>query len=234
MEDRDGAQQSADQMVPLLMGLLHPSSVVDVGCALGTWLKVFERHGVVDYVAVDGDWVNRRLLEIEASRFVAADLRKPLDLQRRFELVLCLEVAEHLPATSAGILVESLTRLGDLVLFSAAVPSQGGVCHVNEQWPAYWAKYFRTHGYVAADVLRPRIWTNSRIAVWYRQNALLFIRESALSSHPLLEAAVKYGPPEPLGLLHPERNESDASSGMLQAVRSLWRRARDLGRTIVN
>ena len=234
LEDRDLGEQSAERMVPLLMELLRPSSVVDVGCALGTWLKVFERHGVVDYAGVDGEWVNRELLDIENARFVAADLSVPLRMPRRFDLVLCLEVAEHLPATSASTLVESLTGLGDIILFSAAVPSQTGPGHINEQWPAYWAQLFRAYGYVPADLVRPRIWNDQRIAWWYRQNVLLFIHERALASYPVVAAAARNATADPLSLIHPDNFLFRVSSRRFPAVRELWHTVRVLARAMTN
>ena len=51
--------------------------------------------------------------------------------------------------------VASLARHGDAVLFSAAIPFQGGAGHVNEHWPSYWAADFAVHGFVAVDTIRP-------------------------------------------------------------------------------
>ena len=70
-----------------------------------------------------------------------------------------LEVAEHIPPECADIFVESLTwGLAPVIMFSAAVPGQGGTLHLNEQWPAYWASKFAQHGYVLIDCLRPQLW----------------------------------------------------------------------------
>jgi hypothetical protein len=92
----------------------------------------------------------------------------------RYDLAVCLEVAEHLPESSAADLVRALTAFAPVVLFSAAVPGQGGVGHINEQWPAYWKGLFEQHGFYRRDPIRPRIWTNERVHWWYRQNIFLF------------------------------------------------------------
>src|SRR5919108_2535643 len=155
---RGGARSSAGVVVPMLIDLFGPRSVVDVGCGIGTWLAAFREHGVADVCGVDGDWVERAALEIPVERFVAADLTRPLRLDRTFDLVLSLEVAEHLPPASADTFIDSLTRLGAAIVFSAAIPLQGGVDHVNEQWPEYWVERFAARGYEAIDGLRPRIW----------------------------------------------------------------------------
>ena len=178
---------SAKAMVPLVMELVHPRSVVDVGCGHGVWLSVFREEGVSDILGIDADWVKREALRIPEEKFMPRDLAQPIRLDREYDLVVSLEVAEHLPAQYAAAFVESLSRLGPVVLFSAAIPFQGGNFHVNEQWPDYWAQLFRGHGYVVADCLRRKLWQNGEVAVWYAQNTLLFIRENHLKKYPLLE-----------------------------------------------
>ena len=101
-----------------------------------------------------------------------------MHLDQRFDLALCLEVAEHLPASSAPVLIESLVSAAPVVLFSAAVPEQGGVHHINEQWPSYWEKLFAERGLRKFDVIRPLIWNNCSIQPWYRQNLYLFTSRS--------------------------------------------------------
>src|SRR5438046_10610902 len=99
------------------MKLTQPTSVVDLGCGIGTWLAVFAEHNVGDYVGIDGDYVDRSQLLIPPERFLSGDLSEPVELNRRFDLAVSLEVAEHLPAASARVLVASLTGLPPVVLF---------------------------------------------------------------------------------------------------------------------
>jgi len=169
-------RESARAVVPVVNELVRPASVLDVGCATGTWLSEWEKAGVSDLVGVDGDYVDRGALQLSPDRFVSADLQRPLSLGRKFDLVQTLEVAEHLDAVHADTFVDSLSRHGDTIMFSAAIPGQGGTHHVNEQWPSYWAEKFEKAGYTTYDVIRPQIWTDSRVRVFYRQNILLFAR----------------------------------------------------------
>jgi SAM-dependent methyltransferase len=187
-------RDSAAEVLPIVLDLLRPVSIVDVGCGLGEWLAVAGDLGVGDFLGVDGEWVQQSQLAIPVEKFLKHDLSTPLELERRFDLALSLEVAEHLPAAAARTLVQSISRAADVAVFSAAIPGQGGRHHVNEQWPAYWADLFQEFGYACYDVLRPRIWNNPRVAWYYAQNCLIFARRS----QPLLGAAVR-----PLSLVHP-------------------------------
>ena len=93
----EGSLNSAKEIVPLLLKLVHPSSVIDVGCGLGLWLSIFRDYGIEDICGVDGDYVNRDLLRISHDKFIAHNLNEPLRMSRKYDLVLCLEVAEHIP-----------------------------------------------------------------------------------------------------------------------------------------
>ena len=136
------ARQSAREIVPLVLNLIKPQSVIDVGCGVGTWLSVFKEYGVENFLGVDGDWLDKRMLEIPEERFLSFDLNKPFYVDKTFDLVVSLEVAEHLLPDSAETFIDSLTQLAPVILFSAAIPHQGGTSHINERWPDYWTKHF--------------------------------------------------------------------------------------------
>ena len=202
----DASADSATRIVPHVMRLFGPRSVVDVGCGLGTWLAAFTAQGVRTILGIDGEHVDREALRIPAERFLAHDLEQPLHLDgdppRRFELALSLEVAEHLPERCAAGFVESLTRLAPVVLFSAAVPRQGGTRHLNEQWPQYWAQQFARHGFETVDCIRPLIWDDPDIAYYYAQNTLCFVAKSSLAERAALQRFVV--PPDGgLARIHP-------------------------------
>src|ERR1700722_8934198 len=196
------ARTAAGRIVPLVQQQLAPPSVLDVGCGQGAWLAVWQQHGVHDVFGVDGSYVDRGRLLFAPECFYAHDLQQPFDLGRRFGLVECLEVAEHLPEASASILVESLIRHGDMIVFSAAPPGQGGHDHVNERSYDYWRALFRQHGYLACDYLRLRILDDAAVDPWYRYNTLLYLSRDAL---PRLSAELQ------ASLIPDERRVSDLS-----------------------
>jgi len=179
------SRHSARVVSNLLKRELQIASVLDVGCAKGTWLKAWLESGVVEYAGVDGNYVSTDDLVIPAGCFTAADLSQPINLQRKFDLVQSLEVAEHLPATAADQFIRNLVlHSTGIVLFSAAPPGQGGEHHINEQPFEYWRAKFREHGFFAYDYLRPSIADDLSVSFWYRFNILLYVREDVQAGLP--------------------------------------------------
>lgn len=181
--------QDATLIWPEVFQFIEPKSVLDVGCGTGTWLKSLESFGIVDYIGIDGNYVTQEKLLIRNENFIGIDLTKPFNLNRKFDLVVSLEVAEHLPEHSSEDFIKSLVLHADNILFSAAIPNQGGQYHINEQWTDYWQKKFAQHGYYFHDIIRSKIWNNSSIHWWYSQNIFLVTKEKSNSL--------------PLNLVHP-------------------------------
>jgi SAM-dependent methyltransferase len=197
---RRSSSPSADVTVPLVMTVLKPRSVVDVGCGEGAWLHVFLREGVQRVLGIDGEYVDRDRLLIPSECFLARDLSQPFALKERFDMAVSLEVGEHLPEVSARSFVSSLASCAPVVLFAAAIPGQRGTCHINEQWPQYWAALFSNHGFDCFDVFRKRIWNDERIQWWYRQNMLVYALRGTSEWSSLCGIAQ---PSLPASLVHP-------------------------------
>lgn len=162
---REGAQRSAAAVVPLVLDVYPAKSVIDVGCGEGYWGAEFAKHGC-------------EVLGVEAHAepvipSVKRDLTEPFALDETFDLAVCLEVAEHLLPECAESFVADLCKLAPVVLFSAAIPDQGGEGHLNEQWPAYWAELFAHNDFMLSAAPRWRIWEDDRVESWYRQNLMV-------------------------------------------------------------
>jgi SAM-dependent methyltransferase len=161
-----------------LLGALPPAlprvSVADLGCGTGTWLAAALATGAQSALGVEGAWVTPTMLDDPRIALVPHDLEQPF-AGPRVDLALSLEVAEHLSPDRADSFVADLVALAPAVLFSAAIPGQGGVGHTNEQWQSWWAARFARHGYAAHDVIRPALWADDAIPAWYRQNAVLYL-----------------------------------------------------------
>lgn len=227
--------KSAREIVPFIVELVKPNSVIDVGCGLGAWLSIFAENGVEEVLGIDGDYVDIERLKIPMSSFLTRDLKQPFTLEQVFDLVLSLEVGEHLPSESANLFVDSLVKLGPAILFSAALPYQPGDFHINCQWPEYWANLFYQRGYVLFDCLRMKFWNNRNVSWWYSQNTLLFIKQSCLSSYPILNEHFHFTTSAPISVVHPDLYQlqqviygsleapSSIKSSLLRQVRSVFK-----------
>jgi|SRR6185312_1647347 len=199
-----GAISSAENVIPIVKEYISPSSVIDVGCGIGAWLSVWRKNGAKEIIGIDGEYVDTSKLLIEKAEFKAQDLEKNFALNKKYELVTCLEVAEHLHEQYAISFIHNLCKLGDVVLFSAAIPAQEGTMHVNEQYPDYWVNIFAKEGFIPIDCLRKKIWDNKNIQWWYRQNMLLFVNKDALANYSLLQEIAINSDKKVLSLIHPE------------------------------
>lgn len=223
----DASLRSARVVAPLVAALVEPRSVIDIGCGRGGWLSIFAEGGVADIAGEDGPWVDPARMLIDAARFTHRDLAAPPAPLRRYDMAMSLEVAEHLDASAAQAFVDYLCALADTVLFSAAVPGQGGTHHVNEQRLSYWVDRFEAHDYALCDVLRGRIWDDRRIAWWYRQNMVLFAKRGSaahkrLSRHPNLNAG-------PIDIIHPDGFFQKADLRTRFVTHPIFTLRRDLG-----
>ncbi len=173
--------QSPREIVPIILQFLQPYSVVDVGCGLGTFVRAFKEAGIPVTKGIDGSWVKKELLfeNIQKEDFIECNLEDRITLKDRFDLAICLEVAEHLSVNRADSFIKDLTKLSDVIVFGAAIPFQGGDNHLNEQWPEFWIDKFEKNGYKVKDVLKNGIWNNKKIYVWYKQNILLFVKQGS-------------------------------------------------------
>ncbi len=194
---------SARGLLPHVVGMFAPSSVVDVGCGVGTWLSVFRELGISSTMGIDGAYVDTSQLLIPRDMFRSHDLSKALRLDERFDIAVSLEVAEHIPSENAQTFVDTLTGLAPLVLFSAAIPFQGGDNHVNEQWPEYWIARFAQRNYAAYDCIRPLVWDNPSVAYYYAQNAFIYVHRERVRDYPALSSLTPAA--GSLSRVHPRR-----------------------------
>jgi len=178
-----GSMASAVVIIDILSEYIELSSALDIGCGIGPWLKVYKSLGL-SVKGIDGTYVNRKKLLIDESEFISADLKNEVNLESKFSIAQSLEVAEHIPESCADNFVKTLVNHSDCILFSAAVPGQGGEDHINEQPLSYWRKKFEGNGYIPVDLIRPIVNGSEKknlVEKWYRYNTILYIKKN--SSH---------------------------------------------------
>ena len=200
VQDHAGIDDASPRTIlSTLFDLYRPRSVVDIGCGPGGWSREAANLGVTDIISCDIPEENRA--SFPPGQFVEIDLNDPTDLGRTFDLAICAEVAEHLPATAADNVVATVCRHAPIAIFGAASPLQGGKGHINEQWPHYWAQRFATHGYRAYDLFRTKLWNDRRVRFYYRQNTFVYADEEhgqllVDAGYPALDQVDPYVHPE--------------------------------------
>jgi SAM-dependent methyltransferase len=193
-----------------------PASLLDVGCGRGTWIRAAMDRGLTDVYGVDGVDIPRDQLFFPYERFRKLNLTSVWDLRRKFDVVLCLEVAEHIDPSHSELFIRNLLNHGDTVFFSAACPNQAGQHHVNCQWPVYWQSIFNANGYVCEDSVRWQMWNITGIEAWYRQNMFTARRvQQGAGAEPRI-----------LPVLHPDLIDCVNPNGRQQ----IWRQLVEDGR----
>ena len=168
-----------------------PTSILDLGCGNGTWLRAAHQAGVNEILGVDGVSIEPQHLLIAEGSFRCLSLHEPVDVGRRFDVALCLEVGEHLDQNRSDVILDSLVRHADTIVFSAACPGQVGQHHVNCQWPEWWQSRFNARGYTCDDLVRRLLWDVREVEPWYRQNMFIARKDHDLAGRePRLNAVL--------------------------------------------
>ena len=223
---KEGSKSSADIIFSIIKNYVDLRSIIDIGCGTGSWLASAKNNFSMDcgsIVGIDGEY-SKQFHKSSSGEFIYTDLNNPIKLERsaRFDLAMSLEVAEHLSESRSSGFVKDLCRLSDIVLFSAAIPGQGGTGHINEQWPEYWQAEFDQNGYQMFDLIRPKVWRDERVGPWYAQNCFLFIEEHSYLARELRPHKLEKGDWR-LKFIHPgifkiAACESAGASRVLRAI----------------
>jgi SAM-dependent methyltransferase len=192
----------AEKMVPIVLRFIEPKKIIDVGCGVGHWLYTFRKHGINDVIGIDNEYVPEDKLLIPKDLFIVKDLEKNIKVDETFDLAVCLEVAEHLSKRRAKSFIKEVTALAPIVLFSAAIPGQGGTNHINERWQSYWVTLFKKNNYMMRDCIRSIIWDDKKIPFWYKQNMFFFVKSDELKNYSSFSK--NYFSPFPVDIVHPD------------------------------
>lgn len=179
-EENKKAVNSANIILPFIINKLNPKNIVDFGCGSGAWLFVAQKNGVEDILGIDGNYVDTDWLLIDNNDFLADDITKKIKLTKKYDLAISLEVGEHIEKSKINNYILNLTNSSDVILFSAAIPNQGGTEHINEQYLTYWVEKFKEQNFELCDVLRSKFWNNETIDFWYKQNIVFFVKKDCV------------------------------------------------------
>lgn len=225
-ENRDNlTRYAAREIIRLVDRTFGPiSSVVDVGCGVGTWLAVAAEYGAITLKGFEGEWAKDNPFTIAKDQIEIVDLEQEWEICGEFDLGVCLEVAEHLTAESGVRLIRTLVGTSKVILFSAGVPGQGGNGHLNDQWPNYWQKEFSKYGFMSLDLIRPHIIRDEKIPLWYRQNIFIVVPK-AQAIALFQTTGCTPGEPEILGLNFREipGQRAQPNTGLKSSLRQVFR-----------
>lgn len=187
---------SAKVIVPLIFEAVKPKSVIDIGCGIGVWLSEFKKNGAVIINGIDGEWVLEQKLLINRNNIGIYDFedkkgKVPFIDSKRYDLAVCLEMAEHVSSNRADYIVETLTKSADVIYFSGATPYSGGMHHVNEQWQSYWITKFSKKGFLVVDYIRPKVWDNRNVCYFYAEESFIFVKRERINDFPLLRKEMR-------------------------------------------
>lgn len=170
-----GSESSAKVILKIVQDRFQFRSVVDFGTGTGVWLKAAHAYGASTLLGIDGPWA-QHLKRFHAADYRFINLNDSVPELKSYDVAICVEVAEHLEPSRSISLVSDLCQLADAVVFGAALTRQFGDGHINCRNQSFWITLFRDHGFSCHDIFRPKIWYDSRVEPWYRQNTFLFTR----------------------------------------------------------
>lgn len=158
------------------LDLIAPRSVLDLGCGSGLYPLLYRHFGVEDVLGVDG--LERDATVLDEATYRKADLQKPFDAGRTFDLVVCLEVVEHLHPETTDVILDSIARhAGDhgTILFSMAEPGQPGNGHINCRRMSEVLDLWAARGW-SPDVAQTLGLRAVASMSWFRRNTLILRR----------------------------------------------------------
>lgn len=156
--------------------------VVDFGCGDGLLLaemKRLKRDASFQGFEFSPEGIRKaRALGLDVTEF---DFRRHcLPVECRADIVISIEVAEHLESRHADFYTECLSSTGaGKLIFTAAHPGQGGEGHYNEQPIGYWIDRFAKFGWVPENAMTSLLreaWKSGGVASYYWENLVVFDR----------------------------------------------------------
>lgn len=195
-----GSYNSAINILGYILSQLDITSMIDFGCGMGTWCLAAQELNIKKILGVDiHDYADDYML-ISSEQYKKCDLRNEVKLEICADLVISVEVGEHVEENCSKQFIDNICNHGEVVLFSAAIPFQGGQGHINEQPCSYWAQLFTSNGYMLFDCIRPQFWNSSNVEIWYKNNCVMFIREDRYDAVINRFKVSSY----PIDIIHPD------------------------------
>lgn len=176
--DIQGRKVNARKVLKTVFRILGvPPSFLDIGGGAGSWCTAAKGLGVQHVRLVDACPPNQVIPELTQEEQIQANLEDGIPYLGKFDLVICIEVIKHLSESAASSLLKQMTSCTNFILFSAAIPGQGGIGHINERLHDYWHEKFSELEFEKYDVIRPMLISRPDISSIHRQNLFIYARK---------------------------------------------------------
>lgn len=125
---------------------IEPHTVLDAGCAMGFLVEALRDRGVEAFGIDISEYAIGRVRDDLRPYCRLGSVTDPLP--RPYDLVICIEVLEHLHRLEAEKAIKNFCAASDDILFSSTPLDYREATHLNVQPPEYWAGQFAVQGFV--------------------------------------------------------------------------------------
>ncbi|EKD25752.1 MAG: hypothetical protein ACD_79C01527G0010 [uncultured bacterium] len=154
-----------------------PESVIDFGCGTGDILAPFEKRNL-NVLGIDGSFSNKKYSHIRKENFQIFDIREKYPNKNKYDLCICMEVAEHIDEKYSETLIHNITNSAPILIFTAAGPGQEGNDHCNLQPKSWWMEKLRKYDFEYDDNLTNdfilHMSNMNDVQSWYIENLMIY------------------------------------------------------------
>lgn len=173
----------AVRLASYIKNYMRPSKFIDFGCSTGLYLREMQIQ-IPELESVGYEFSKDAVDMALCKNVIEFDLTKKLDIDKKENtLGLCLEVLEHIDDSNWLPVLKNLSSLCDTIIFSAAVPGQGGTGHINCRNKIDWIYRFHTLGWIV-DLDKTKhileVMTNGYHMGWFSFNAMVLVNGSRI------------------------------------------------------
>jgi len=152
-----------------IIHLFPVKTIVDIGCGRGEYIKCFLDNNI-NCIGYDGSPLTS---ELTKGLCQIKDFSEPVDIGK-FELVLSLEVGEHIPVQYEQVFIDNLCRASiRYICVSWGIVGQNGLGHVNCKNNDYIIEEFKKRGFYYLEIESKQLREFSELS-WFKNTIMVF------------------------------------------------------------